>query len=490
MSILSAPRPSSTPITSLDPWTDRPVYDVPKAALVFGARIRHKVIGGTWKIVREAERLDSTRRFTIRVREQADNGSLFGPVLHWRLDEVAGLVTDEPAAPVESPNRDDVTLRPEPPAPDADKPLVVAMAIGINGTHYSVSPLAPSPDAVKAFRFVKIDGDGRAYDVEELEGGARCDCADFVFRREGLDTLGCKHVRAAWMCGLIAEYATTPPPRDAYSAHREKLATIAAAEDEVRRAAYDDAREAEALSARDAFEDIAESEAAARQVEPVPCCEPAEISPCSACVNVHTLPDDLSGDDWGDGFRWEPGPDPDPETDPEVLELIEAGAELEAEGEGPLADATPECFEAVAQGRADWMREFGLVPFVDWVSKDNRDDLLAEGAILDGWACYRDKEFEDARRARTSAMLAAEDALIAARELPTRTLAEQVDDHARELRSIGSPLHDLLAERAASLAAQIRLVEATTVEQFRDRLEAMLDAARDAAESRLQSGCC
>lgn len=51
---------------------------------------------------------------------------------------------------------------------------------------------------------------------------------------------------------------------------------------------------------------------AAREVELVPCCDPAESMPCQSCVNVHTLPDDLSGDDWEDGHRYELGPDDAP----------------------------------------------------------------------------------------------------------------------------------------------------------------------------------
>ena len=61
---------------------------------------------------------------------------------------------------------------------------------------------------MKAFRLSKVGGDEREYDVEELAGGARCDCADFVFRREGVPGLGCRHIRGAWMCGLIGEYST------------------------------------------------------------------------------------------------------------------------------------------------------------------------------------------------------------------------------------------------------------------------------------------
>src|SRR4051812_23906543 len=96
-------RPASKSITSPDPWTERPAYDVPVAALVFGVRIRHKVLGGTWKVVRAATRLDSTSRYHVRVREQAADGSLFGPVLSWRVDEIAALVTDASVAPVAAP---------------------------------------------------------------------------------------------------------------------------------------------------------------------------------------------------------------------------------------------------------------------------------------------------------------------------------------------------------------------------------------------------
>lgn len=58
-----------------------------------------------------------------------------------------------------------------------------------------------------------------------------------------------------------------------------------------------------------------------------------------------------------------------------------------------------------------------------------------------------------------------------------RSLEHQVRDHARELRAQGSPLGDLLAEQAEQLADQIRYLEATTVEQYRDRLDAALDCA-------------
>jgi hypothetical protein len=306
MSTLLETRPTPKPTQSPDPWAQPPAYAVPAADLTFGKRVRHVSRPGLWKIVRAAERRDSLSRYHVRVREVADNGSLIGAVLSWRIDEVAAIVTDEPTIKVEMNSSlivtdepkaetvkcDVITLDGDPAEANqvdhvnlkTDRPLVVAMVISIDHVHYSVSPLAPSPDAVKAFRLAKVGGDGREYDVEELAGGARCDCADFVFRREGLAGLGCKHIRAAWMMGLIGEYSpapATPDPRDVYNDAREKLARLADDEAEVRR----------------------EGEA------PAPCCDPAdEPAPCTACATEHTpLPvpaDEPTADDWQDFGAW------------------------------------------------------------------------------------------------------------------------------------------------------------------------------------------
>ena len=337
---------------SPDPWyADRPAYAVAKADLTFAARVRHKVIPGVWKVVRAATRLDSTCRYTIRVREFAADGSLIGPVLNWTLDEVAAIVTDEPKA--EPATRSVEEIVPQPIAPPAAKPLTVAMVISIDGTHYAVSPLAPAPDASKAYRFAKVGGDENVYDVEELAGVSRCDCADFVFRREGLDTLGCKHIRAAWMMGLIGE--STPAP-------------------------------------------------GGRLVEAVPCCPPSEIAPCTACLDA----------DEPAGKAWDPTVGVEEDEDPRY---------------GPQDDGGG------------------------------------------GWDAYDDDRW-------------------AVNEPAARSLADQVLAHARELRAVGSPLHDLLAERAEQLAGEIRYLDATTVGQYRDRREAALDAARDAAEARQAARCC
>jgi len=438
-----------TPVVpaSPDPWyegrTPRPTAP---EWLVFGARVRHAVIPGTWKVVREAARYGNGRDWLVRVREQAGDGSLFGPVLSWKVGEVAGLATAEPAPAIAIVNT---------PAPADDKPLTVAMVISIDGTHYAVAPLAPAPDAVKAFRLEKIGGDEAVYDVEELAGVSRCDCADFVFRREGLDTIGCKHIRAAWMMGLIGEYTPAPGGRLVDPAP----ATLVSNKGGDAEPRHDDAS---------------------------PCCPADEPMPCTGCLS-HEGPADLSDDGWDDDHIWTISDvAPEPDDDAEVLQLIEDGAELEAEGEEPLGYATPECFTAVSEGRADWAREFGLVPCPGWVTPENRADLLADDAIDGGWASRPRGYFEGLLAGAFDGEVPAPDP----DEPAARSLAEQVDEHARELRAIGSPLHDLLAERAEALAGEIRYLDATTVGQYRDRREAALDAARDAAEARMASRCC
>ena len=72
----------------------------------------------------------------------------------------------------------------------------------IRRTLYAVSPLACDPTiAAKAFRLNKPDG--TLYDVGQTVHGHRCDCPDFIFRRDGLDPSGCKHVKALVRQGLL-----------------------------------------------------------------------------------------------------------------------------------------------------------------------------------------------------------------------------------------------------------------------------------------------
>ena len=67
---------------------------------------------------------------------------------------------------------------------------------------YRVRPIRCDPsDAVRAFRLNKPDG--TLYDVAQTRFGPQCDCPDFVFRRDGLDPAGCKHVKSLVAEGLI-----------------------------------------------------------------------------------------------------------------------------------------------------------------------------------------------------------------------------------------------------------------------------------------------
>jgi hypothetical protein len=79
---------------------------------------------------------------------------------------------------------------------------VTRLLLVINETVYRVRPLHEGKGpAVRAFRLNKMDG--TLYDVEQTPFGPTCDCPDFIFRRDGLDPAGCKHVKALVAEGLI-----------------------------------------------------------------------------------------------------------------------------------------------------------------------------------------------------------------------------------------------------------------------------------------------
>ena len=79
---------------------------------------------------------------------------------------------------------------------------VCRLTLAINGTAYAVLPLRPCPDvAIQAVRLTKDDG--TRYDAARTAHGLECSCPDFVFRRDGKDPRGCKHLRALTACGLL-----------------------------------------------------------------------------------------------------------------------------------------------------------------------------------------------------------------------------------------------------------------------------------------------
>ena len=82
------------------------------------------------------------------------------------------------------------------------KPVSSQLFLSIHRNIYRVHPLECDPGiAVRAFRLNKPDG--TLYDVAQTRYGPQCDCPDFVYRRDGLDPSGCKHVKALIAQGLI-----------------------------------------------------------------------------------------------------------------------------------------------------------------------------------------------------------------------------------------------------------------------------------------------
>src|SRR4051794_31478492 len=79
---------------------------------------------------------------------------------------------------------------------------VCRLTVSIRGVGYTARPIHPeTSDVSRAWRLRKPDGTD--YTVAETIYGATCDCADYVFRHDGLDQTGCKHVRALRALGLI-----------------------------------------------------------------------------------------------------------------------------------------------------------------------------------------------------------------------------------------------------------------------------------------------
>ncbi len=70
---------------------------------------------------------------------------------------------------------------------------------------YAVARLEPHASVARAaFRLTKLAGGAPSerYDVREDSYGLSCDCADYLWRRDGTG-LGCKHIQAALAVGLL-----------------------------------------------------------------------------------------------------------------------------------------------------------------------------------------------------------------------------------------------------------------------------------------------
>ncbi len=89
----------------------------------------------------------------------------------------------------------------------------VCLVLAIDPMLYQVRPLPCDPlIAHRAFRLRKPDG--TIYDVVETAHGPECDCPDFIFRRDGIDPAGCKHIQALIASGMIDRPAQLVDPSE------------------------------------------------------------------------------------------------------------------------------------------------------------------------------------------------------------------------------------------------------------------------------------
>jgi hypothetical protein len=80
------------------------------------------------------------------------------------------------------------------------------LTLYLRGVAYRVRPL--TSESGRAFRLRKADG--TCHDVSETPYGPTCDCGDQVWRHEGRDGIGCKHIRGLRTLGLIEMTAFRP----------------------------------------------------------------------------------------------------------------------------------------------------------------------------------------------------------------------------------------------------------------------------------------
>ena len=96
--------------------------------------------------------------------------------------------------------------------PAKPKPAdVCRLTLHIRGVAYAVRPFPAVAlgSSAHAFRLRKA-GTSEVYDVAETPLGPTCDCGDQTFRHEGIDALGCKHIRALRALGLIGPHRPEP----------------------------------------------------------------------------------------------------------------------------------------------------------------------------------------------------------------------------------------------------------------------------------------
>lgn len=76
------------------------------------------------------------------------------------------------------------------------------LTVRIRSVDYTARPVRPeTPEVTRAWRLRRADGE--TYTVADTTDGATCECMDFLYRHDGRDQDGCKHIRALRVLGLI-----------------------------------------------------------------------------------------------------------------------------------------------------------------------------------------------------------------------------------------------------------------------------------------------
>jgi hypothetical protein len=102
-------------------------------------------------------------------------------------------------APAPNPNpRPTLPLPPPPPRTAAE----VLCALWINRVAYEVAMLTPGAGVRKAYRLHNAVN-GKVYDVSLDCHGVACECGDWLYRRDGKDPQGCKHIQALRQLGMM-----------------------------------------------------------------------------------------------------------------------------------------------------------------------------------------------------------------------------------------------------------------------------------------------
>lgn len=77
-----------------------------------------------------------------------------------------------------------------------------ALVVLINQTGYRLNPMKTEASAAQR-SFELLKSDGTAYHVSQFGYGCECTCPDFIYRRDGIDPMGCKHIKALRACQML-----------------------------------------------------------------------------------------------------------------------------------------------------------------------------------------------------------------------------------------------------------------------------------------------